>query len=239
MSSIVDIRAVLDYITKVAYGLLNLPDPFENKIEKPRLVSIEGNIGAGKSTLVEQLKKRYKDRSDIVFLQEPVDIWESIQQEGQSMLELFYGDQKKYSFAFQVLAFTTRLRIIRHEIKMAQSNGVKTVVMERSLDADRQIFAKMLYQDNMMEKCMYDIYQRMSDDALAEYSSDGIIWLTTDPEECFRRIAKRGREGEDSIRLDYLQKCDMYHREWLGADLGFAFIVEDEVDWEKMDAYLG
>lgn len=250
------IQAIIDFITRVVNGILRMPkglDDFcyesdhENaseinsvmEIEKPRLISIEGNIGAGKSTLVEELKERYKDRGDIVFLQEPVDIWESIQQEGMSMLELFYNDQKKYSFAFQVLAFTTRLRLIRHEIEMAKTTGVKTIVMERSLDADRQIFAKMLYEDGMMEQCMYDIYQRMSDDALKEYSSDGIIWLTTDPEECKRRIETRGRDGEDDISLRYLEKCDVCHREWLGADLGFAFIVEDMVEWDKMDAFLG
>lgn len=55
----------------------------------------------------------------------------------------------------------------------------------------------------------------MSDEGLKEYAADKIIWLDTDPDECYRRIASRGREGEDLIELDYLVKCDRYHRDWM------------------------
>ena len=113
---------------------------------RPCIISIEGNIGAGKSTMVNKLKTRYADRPDIVFLQEPVDAWSNITQDGKTMLELFYDHQNKYSFAFQVMAYTSRLRMIKDEIDKAVhgETQVKTVVMERSLEADRFIFAKML-----------------------------------------------------------------------------------------------
>jgi len=184
---------------------------------RPYIISIEGNIGAGKSTFVAELKILYADRKDIVFLQEPVDAWAEITQDGKTMLELFYENQKKYSFAFQVMAYTSRLRMIKAEVEKAilSDNNTKIIVMERSLDADRHIFAKMLYEDGMIEQCMYEIYKLMSDDGLGEYSSDGIIWLNTGAEECHRRIAKRGREGEEMIGMEYLEKCDRYHREWL------------------------
>ena len=211
-------------------------------IYRPRLISIEGNIGAGKSTLVEELKIRYADRDDIVFLQEPVDAWAGITQDGKTMLELFYEDQKKYSFGFQVMAYMSRLRMIKNEIEKANQK-VKTIVMERSLDADRHIFAKMLFQDGMIEECMYKIYLLMSDDGLDVYSSDGMIWLDTPPEECSRRICTRGREGEELIGLAYLQKCDMYHRHWLAGEVppqGVVFKLKGtkEVDWEELDLYL-
>lgn len=186
-------------------------------IMRPCIISIEGNIGAGKSTMVNKLKTRYADRPDIVFLQEPVDAWSNITQEGKTMLELFYDNQNKYSFAFQVMAYTSRLRMIKEEIDKAVrgETQVKTVVMERSLEADRFIFAKMLFEDGMIEECMYKIYLQMSDEGLKEYAADKIIWLDTDPDECYRRIASRGREGEDLIELDYLVKCDRYHRDWM------------------------
>lgn len=184
---------------------------------RPCIISIEGNIGAGKSTLVKELKTRYADRSDIVFLQEPVDAWSDITQEGKTMLELFYENQNKYSFAFQVMAYNSRLKMIKEEIDKAVrgETNVKTVVMERSLEADRYIFAKMLFEDGMIEECMYKIYLQMSDDGLKEYAADKVIWLDTEPDECHRRIASRGREGEDLIGLDYLVKCDRYHRDWM------------------------
>lgn len=210
---------------------------------KPRIISIEGNIGAGKSTLVEKLKIRYANRKDIVFLQEPVDAWANITQNGKTMIELFYDDQKKYSFAFQVMAYMSRLRMIKNEIELASgpTNTIKTIVMERSLDADRQIFAKMLFEDGMIEECMYKIYKLMSDDGLKDFSSDGLIWLTTPPEECSRRIRTRAREGEGLIELEYLEKCDKYHREWLSSEiLHDVFKVEGtkEIDWCELDTYL-
>ena len=193
----------------------------ETTTNRPYIISIEGNIGAGKSTFVAELKILYADRKDIVFLQEPVDAWAEITQDGKTMLELFYENQKKYSFAFQVMAYMSRLRMIKAEIEKALIlSDTKIIVMERSLDADRHIFAKMLYEDGMIEKCMYEIYQLMSDDGLKEYSSDGIIWLNTGAEECHRRIGKRGREGEEKIGMEYLEKCDRYHEEWLKVFVG-------------------
>ena len=136
---------------------------------RPRIVSIEGNIGAGKSTLVQTLKEKYTDCKDILFLQEPVDVWSQIQQDGKNMIELFYQDQRKYSFAFQILAYTTRLQTIQQTVKEAEENGVRVIVMERSLEADRNIFAKMLYDQGVMEPCMYQIYEKMSDDGMNKF----------------------------------------------------------------------
>jgi len=81
---------------------------------RPRILTIEGNIGAGKSTFLGELQKRYAERNDILFLLEPVGIWESVvDDQGKHMLEKFYENPQKYSFAFQVLAFSTRLKLIR------------------------------------------------------------------------------------------------------------------------------
>ena len=209
---------------------------------RPRIISIEGNIGAGKSTLVEELKIRYANRNDIVFLQEPVDAWADITQDGKTMLQLFYDNQKKYSFAFQVMAYMSRLRLIKNEVNRAYKMNIKTIVMERSLDADRHIFAKMLHADGMIEECMFKIYEQMSDDGLREYSSDGTVWLTASPKECLRRIGIRGREGEQSIGLDYLEKCDLYHQEWLGnvgvGSAVYKVAADDEINWMELDRFL-
>ncbi len=64
------------------------------------IVSIEGNIGSGKSTLLSNLRQHYSNDAHIVFLKEPVDEWEKIKDaNGVTMLEKFYADQNKYSFA--------------------------------------------------------------------------------------------------------------------------------------------
>lgn len=205
--------------------------------DKPRIITIEGNIGAGKSTFVETLKEKYKNRNDILFLQEPVDVWSTISQNGKNMLELFYAEPKKYSFAFQIMAFTTRLKIIETAVLEAQMKGIRIIFMERSLDADKNIFAKMLYDDGMMEHCMYQIYMQMSEEGLKKYTADGIIWLNISPEICKERIVKRCREGEENIDIEYLQKCDSYHKEWLSADTGFVYEITDEIDWNALEKY--
>ncbi len=213
---------------------------------RPRILTVEGNIGAGKSTFLGELQKRYADRDDIMFLLEPVGIWESVvDEEGKNMLEKFYDNPKKYSFAFQVLAFSTRLKLIREAVEdaMKPDSPVTTIIMERSLDADRAIFAQMLRDDGLLETCEFDIYKRIAQDAMDMFSADGILWLTVSPELCFERVGVRGREGENKITLDYLVKCDSYHKQWLGADTGFVFQVEDSKSsdhlfWNKVDLYV-
>lgn len=212
-------------------------------MNRPRIVSLEGNIGAGKSTLLSALKERYANRKDVIFVEEPVGIWESIQQDGLNMLQLFYKDTCRYAFTFQILAFTTRLKLLKDAIKQANESDppVKTIIMERSLEADRNIFAKMLNSDKQMQQCEYDIYVKMSDDILQDYSVDGIVWINTPPEECVNRIKKRNRDGEETISFDYLLKCHENHVEWLGADTGFVHIIEDNRDekiWIPLEKYL-
>ena len=73
---------------------------------KATIISIEGNIGTGKSTLVQMLKDTYKNNNNVVFLQEPVDMWNTIKDSnGETILSKFYGNQEKYAFSFQMMAY--------------------------------------------------------------------------------------------------------------------------------------
>lgn len=227
----------------------NLENDLENEDDdeynKIRLVSIEGNIGAGKSTLIQKLQEKYKDRSDILFIQEPIDIWNTIKDNtGKNILQYFYENLGKYAFAFQIMAYTTRLNLIKETIRNA-SKKVKVIVMERSLEADSNIFAKMLFEEGVMNTIEYQIYNLMGKDNWNDYGVDGIIWLRTEPEECYSRIQHRNREGEQGINLEYLRKCHQYHLEWLSADMGFVCDIGNssdpkglELDLEKIDNYL-
>jgi deoxyadenosine/deoxycytidine kinase len=159
------------------------------------------------------------------------------------MIQKYYETPTRYAFAFQIMAFQTRLQLLKEAIAYAAENQqITTIIMERSLDADYHIFAKMLAEEGLMEKVEYEIYLQMSTEALKEYAVDGIIWLDTDYEECFRRVEKRGREGEGGLDIRYLRKCAEYHVAWLGADLGFVCRIgsseDEDLDLEKVDNYL-
>ena len=78
------------------------------------VVSIEGNIGSGKSTLLHNLQEYYANVPEVIFLKEPVDEWEKIKDEnGVTILEKFYKNQEKYSFPFQMLAYVSRLKLLK------------------------------------------------------------------------------------------------------------------------------
>ena len=177
---------------------------------KPILLSIEGNIGAGKSTLL----KAIPDYPWLIKVQEPVDLWSNIADAGgETILTKFYKDPAKYAFAFQSLAYSTRLSIIR---KVIQDNpDAKVILCERSLETDRYVFAKMLYDDGKIDDVSYQIYKNLFDTNPLEIPLSGVLYLDIDAETCDSRIKKRSREGEDGIPLEYLEACDQYHRDWL------------------------
>lgn len=182
------------------------------------IVSIEGNIGSGKSTLLDNLRETYKNDANIVFLKEPVDEWEKIKDEnGITILEKFYSDQIKYSFSFQMMAYVSRLKVLRDELKNINfSEDKKTIIItERSLYTDKMVFAKMLYDSDKIEYINYQIYLSWFDTFSEEFPVHKIVYVKTSPEKCYSRVHKRSRDGEENIPLDYLINCSKYHNDML------------------------
>ena len=94
-----------------------------------QIISVEGSIGSGKSTLLKRLKDILKESNNIIFLQEPVDEWETIKDKnGITILQKFYEDQEKYSFAFQMMAYISRLSLLKRTI---EENPLKIIITER------------------------------------------------------------------------------------------------------------
>lgn len=182
------------------------------------IVSIEGNIGSGKSTLLANLRDNYKNDVNVVFLKEPVDEWEKIKDKnGVTILEKFYEDQYKYSFSFQMMAYVSRLKVLRDSLKRIDFSDNKKIIIitERSLYTDKMVFAKMLYDSGKIEHINYQIYLSWFDTFSEEFPVHKIVYVKTDPKKCHNRIHKRSREGEEHIPLDYLVNCDKYHNDML------------------------
>ena len=195
------------------------------------IVSIEGNIGSGKSTLLENLKTIFKDNSNVLFLREPVDEWEKIKdKDGNTMLQKFYANQQEYSFAFQMMAYISRLTILRETVrdimKRAADKATATtankyiIITERSLYTDKYVFAKMLYDQGKIEDVKYQIYLNWFDEFAKDFPVNDVIYVNTDPVKCYERIHKRARIGEEVIPLAYLESCHNYHNNFLDETTG-------------------
>ena len=176
------------------------------------IISIEGNIGSGKSTFVSKLKEYFSNREDVCFLQEPVNEWLDIKDEnGMNILEHYYKDQKSYAFQFQMMAYISRLAILKRAVENPQ---YKYIITERCLYTDKNVFCKMLYDEGLIESIGYQIYNKW----FTEFQDLAIpykcVYLRTDPEVSKSRVDIRARV-EESIPIDYLKKCHAYHEEWL------------------------
>lgn len=178
------------------------------------IISVEGNIGTGKSTLVQMLKENLENNRDVVFLQEPVDMWNTIKdKDGETILSKFYSDQDKYAFSFQMMAYISRISMLKKAVK---ANPGKTIITERCVFTDRNVFAKMLYDSGKIEEVNYQIYLQWFDEFIEDIPVSGIVYVKSDPEVSYLRVIKRKREGE-VIPLQYLEECHRYHEDWLNA----------------------
>jgi len=180
------------------------------------IFTVDGNIGSGKSTLIKLMKQKYKSFADkkIVYLPEPVDIWESIKDKtGKNVIENYYEDQVKFAFPFQMMAYISRLSRLKGVIKRTKKQFT-VIVTERSVFTDYEIFAKMLHDEGKIEDISFNIYKLWFNEFISELPFKGVIYVRTDPALCDERIKIRNRQGED-IPIEYLEKCHTYHENWM------------------------
>ncbi len=198
------------------------------------IISVEGNIGSGKSTLLAQMQTRFSGNKEWLFLQEPVHLWNEIKDAaGETILSKFYADPAKYAFAFQIMAYTTRLHLLRNLIK--ENPQCKLIICERSLEADKHIFAKMLHDDGSIEDVNYQIYSQFFSEYTEAFSLNAVIYVNADAEVCHKRVQKRSRTGESNISLDYLQKCREYHEVWLNTETKPILNINANIDVNYVD----
>jgi len=186
-----------------------------DKKKRPIIISIEGNIGTGKSTLIEKVQEHFqKSKLNIKFgyIPEPVNVWNSVtDDEGMTILEKYYGNQKKYAFSFQMMAYISRLSIMRKTIQLEEYD---IIIVERSIFTDCEVFAKMLYADGKIETIEYNIYMKWFNEFIGDLPNIWHIYIQADPLISLERVLKRGRQGEN-IPLSYLETCHEYHENWL------------------------
>lgn len=204
----------------------------------PLIISLEGNIGSGKSTLIKYLKTNFsfnRSSDTITFIDEPVDIWTNITDiNGENIIEKYYKDQQKYAFTFQMMAYISRLSSIRNAIK----NNYDIIFTERSIYTDRNVFAKMLYDSGKIEEINYQIYLKWFDEFLDDIQDIKVIYIKTTPEVAYNRVLKRNRQGE-SIPLEYLAQCNDYHNKWIDSiNIHDKLIINGDTDNRDSQFYI-
>ena len=180
-----------------------------------RIIAIEGNIGSGKSTFINLLKNYFKKTNtnnlSICFLEEPIDVWNSIKDENdKTILECLYSNTEKYSFAFQMMALISYLDLLKESL----NKNYDIIFIERSLYCHKNVFCKMLYDSKNINLVEYTIYNRWFNKFIRELPNIEYIYIKTDPNIAYERVIKRNRIGEN-INLEYLKKCNDYHNNWL------------------------
>jgi len=169
------------------------------KVRKPKHIAIAGNIGAGKTTLTEMLSKHYK------WIPHFEDV------DHNPYLMDFYEDMPRWSFNLQIFFLNSRLRQL-----VEIQKGTETVIQDRTIYEDANIFAPNLHEMGLMSKRDFDNYyvffQTLK--TLVE-PPDLLIYLQASVPTLVGQIQKRGREYEENIRLDYLKKLNEYYSKWI------------------------
>ena len=162
-------------------------------------VAISGNIGAGKTTLTNLLAKHYK--------------WETHFEdvENNPYLNDFYEDMQRWSFNLQIFYLNSRFTQIQ-EIK----NSEKTVIQDRTIYEDAFIFAPNLHKMGLMSTKDFENYFSLFN-LMEKFISapDLLIHLRASVPTLVNQISQRGREYEESIRLDYLKKLNERYEAWI------------------------
>jgi thymidine kinase len=182
-----------------------------------KLVSISGNIGSGKSTIIKKIKEIIKDDPRYEYVREPVDDWESIKDEnGNGILKVFYENQKNTAFTFQMCALGTRMKVLKNSIDIAKKRSIEMnidviIIIERTLLDDFHIFAKMHNHCGNISMLEMNVYKMWFDTFTENFKLYACIYVETLPEICYERLLKRSRNAENGVQLEYLLDCHDYH----------------------------
>jgi deoxyadenosine/deoxycytidine kinase len=183
----------------------------ENRIDQLKHIAIAGNIGAGKTTLAKKLAHHYNWKTE----------FEAV--EDNPYLVDFYDDMKQWAFHLQVYFLNSRL----NQIKRIRESD-QTVVQDRSIYEDCYVFAKNLHESGNMSDRDYRNYLDLFDSMSPVVTPpDLLIYLRADIPKLVGQIEKRGRDYEETIRIDYLKNLNKHYEAWVKQyDIGKLIIID-------------
>lgn len=188
-------------------------------------IAIAGNIGSGKTTLTGLLAKQMGWKA----------LFESV--DDNPYLDSFYEDMKRWSFNLQVYFLNSRFRQV---VDIRKSD--KTIIQDRTIYEDSYIFAPNLHSMNLMTTRDFDNYLSLFE-LMSSFIQppDLLIYLRASVPTLVNQIQKRGRDYEETIRIDYLKKLNERYEEWISSyTIGKLLIVDvDNTDFTENPQDLG
>jgi deoxyadenosine/deoxycytidine kinase len=182
-------------------------------------IAIAGNIGAGKTTLTAMLSKHY----GWVPNYETVD--------DNPYLNDFYNDMQRWSFNLQIYFLNSRFK----QVVDIRKSG-KTVIQDRTIYEDAEIFAPNLHDMGLMSTRDFDNYRSLFT-LMVELIQppDLLIYLRATVPTLVNQIQIRGRAYEESIRLDYLKMLNERYELWVSkyTDSKLLIINVDDADFQN------
>lgn len=174
-------------------------------------IAIAGNIGSGKTTLTRLLSKHYK--------------WDAHYEDVDEnpYLNDFYNDMQRWSFNLQIYFLNSRF----NQILDIRKSGL-TVIQDRTIYEDAHIFAPNLHSMGLMTSRDFDNYFSLFElmSSLIQ-PPDLLIYLRASVPTLVNQIQKRGRDYENSIRLDYLKRLNERYEAWISKyDLGKLLVID-------------
>lgn len=196
------------------------PTPLELKH-----IAIAGNIGAGKTSLSELLSRHYN--------------WKVEYEDTNTnpYLSDFYQDMKRWSFNLQVYFLNSRYSQILDIRK-----GSETVIQDRTIYEDANIFAPNLHEMGLMTTRDFNNYRDLFDNMTSLVSPpDLLIYLKAGIPTLVNHIQLRGRDYEGSMSLEYLKNLNEKYENWInGYTKGKLLVIEvDELDFIRNPEDLG
>lgn len=196
--------------------------------------TIEGGIGAGKTTFLKSISEAKFCKSHCVVF-EPIDKWTNVDTFSQpynlNMLEMFYNNKAKYAFMFQMLTLQTRITTLIDAVK---NNPEKIIFCERSYISDA-IFANMLYSNLKLiteeEYTVYNHWWHLAQETINNTCDViGSIYIKTSPHVCVDRMIHRDRSCERQINIDYMHHLHLLHEEWYNKTTLSTYVVNGDVE---------
>jgi len=174
-------------------------------------IAIAGNIGSGKTTLTSLLAGHYG--------------WEAhyVNVDNNPYLDDFYSNMLHWSFNLQIYFLNDRFG----QIQEIRNSGL-TVIQDRTIYEDANIFAANLHSMGLMSMRDYTTYRALFDKVTSFIQPpDLLIYLKASAPTLVRQIQKRGRPYENSIRLDYLYKLNERYENWINQySLGKMLVID-------------